>query len=164
MKAQVRAGERTFLLKPIEDHMSEQINVPGLLDAAPAQQPLSVHVTQHNSQVVLHFSQPREYVAMTGIEPVVIGARLMLHAVNADDTVAQEMINVAMACIDHAYEKRGDLKPAGSAVKHELIERHRRKLTKRLEVMLNSLREKKTTSNQGLAKTMVDAMLNEVFT
>lgn len=140
--------------------MSDQINVPGLLDAP---KPISVQATVHGRQVVLHFNQPREFVALTGEEPLVIGTRLMALAIEADESIAQQMINLAMGLIDHAYEQRGDLKPAGGSVKHELIERHRKKLTKRLELMLNSTRERKTTSNPALAKQMVDTMLSEVF-
>jgi hypothetical protein len=51
------------------------------------------------------------------------------------------------------YEQRGELKPAGGAVKHELIERHRRTLTRRLELVLNSRRERKKTSNAQLSRS-----------
>jgi predicted ATP-dependent Lon-type protease len=64
---------------------------------------------------------------------------------------------------DLAFEAETSLKPAGDVVKAELMERHRVKLVDRLSVMLNSTREKKTTSNRGLAKQMVDVMMAEVF-
>ena len=43
------------------------------------------------------------------------------------------------------------------------MDRHRTTLVNRLTVMLNSTREKKTTTNRGLAKQMVDTMMAEVF-
>jgi hypothetical protein len=142
--------------------MNDQINVPGLLQEA-APQPLSVAVTVHGTQAVLHFSEPREYTAFMAQEALMIGARFMLAAVEADGNSAQAAIATAMAVIDGVYELRGDIKPAGGAVKHELIERHRSKLTQRLAVMLNSMREKKKVSNEELSKNLVDVMLKEVF-
>lgn len=124
---------------------------------------LQVAVTVHGGQVVQHFNSPRDYVAFTSEEAIVIGTRMMALAIEADDTSAPAMINLAMGLIDHAYEQRGDLKPMGGAVKHELIERHRKTLTKRLEVILNSTREKRKVSNPTLAKELTDAMLKEVF-
>lgn len=141
--------------------MTDQINVGNLLEE-PAPQ-VSVQVSVHGAQVVLHFNAPREYVALTGLEPLVVGTRLMALAIEADDSAAQQMINLCMGLIDYAYEQRSDLKPAGGAVKHEMIERHRRLLTQRLAVMLNSQREKKTITNRALAKQIVDVMLKEVF-
>lgn len=140
---------------------AEQIILPG---AAPAPtQPLSMAVTVHDRQAVLHLSEPREYVALTDAEPLMLGQRMILAGVEANPDVAQAAIATAMALIDGIYELRGDLKPAGGAVKHELIERHRKTLTNRLTVILNSTREKKTTSNRGLAKQLVDVLLTEVF-
>jgi hypothetical protein len=142
--------------------MTEQINVGGLL-AESENKPISVQVTVHESMVVTHYSEPREWVAMLGEEAIIIATRLMANAVEADPAVGQKVINLCMGLIDHVYTERGDLKPAGGAVKHELVERHRKKLTQRLSVMLNSTREKKTVSNQKLAKELVEAMLKEVF-
>lgn len=129
----------------------------------PQDKPLSVGVTVHDRQVVLHLSEPREYVAFSGTEPCVIAAKMFAASIEANSDTAASVIDIAMSAIDLAYEARGDLKPAGGAVKHELIERHRRTLSKRLEVMFNSTREKKTTSNRGLAKQVVDIVLSEVF-
>lgn len=139
---------------------AEQIIVPGLNQAA---KPLSVDVTTHGMQVVLHYSEPREFAAYAGIEAVIIGTRMLARAMEADQSVAPKVIEMAMAIIDAAYEMRGDLKPAGGAVKHELIERHRRTLTRRLEVILNSRREAKKTTNAQLAKELTDVLLHEVF-
>ena len=138
--------------------------VPGLSSTDDAsKKPLAVAVSVYGNQAVLHMDAPREYLALTGPEPIQLGARLFVAAVEADKTMAQAAIVVAMAVIDGIYELRGDIKPAGGAVKHELIERHRMTLTKRLEVMMNSTREKKTTSNAQLSKQIVDIFLNEVF-
>lgn len=134
--------------------LSEQI----IVDPA-----LKVAVTTHGLQAVLHLSQAREYVALSGREALQLGARLFVAAVEADKSTAQAAIAAAMAVIDAVYELRGDIKPAGGAVKHELIERHRATLTKRLEVVLNSQREVRTVSNAAMAKGLVDIMLSEVF-
>ncbi len=68
-----------------------------------------------------------------------------------------------MATMDSIYEARGDLKPAGGALKQELIERHRRTLTTRIALHMNTMRERKKMSNQELAAHFVDLMLKEVF-
>jgi hypothetical protein len=134
--------------------MSEQIMVP---------RDLTMAVTVHDGQAVLHLSQPREYVAMMPAEALQIGARMFTAAVEASPDVGQAAIAACMAVIDAVYEIKGDLKPAGGAVKHELIERHRATLTKRLEVVLNSQREKRTVSNAAMARGLVDIALSEVF-
>jgi hypothetical protein len=141
--------------------MAEQIIAPGLLPAS--EKPLSALVTEHGDKVVLHLNQPREFIPFTGREAVVIGTQLLTKAVVADASIGANVVDMAMAIIDFAYEMRGDLKPAGGAVKHELIERHRATLTKRLEVVMNSTREKRTVSNHALAKELTDIMLKEVF-
>lgn len=64
---------------------------------------------------------------------------------------------------DLAFEADTGLKAAGPALKAELIERHRRTLTKRLEVVLNSQREQRTVSNYKLAKELVEICLKEVL-
>jgi hypothetical protein len=133
--------------------MSEQIII----------EPLKVEVTVHGQQAVLHMSEPREYLAFFGAEPLMLGARLLVAGVEARPDMASAGIAAAMGVIDGIYELRGDIKPAGGAVKHELIERHRRKLTDRVALMLNSKREDKTTPNRGLAKQLVEEMLKEVF-
>lgn len=144
--------------------MSEQINVPGLLDQAPAaEKALQAIVSIHEGKVVLHFNAPREYVALTNLEPLVVGARLIFNGVTANPEVAQEAVNLAMALVDYVYEQRSDLKPAGGGVKAELINRHRRKLVPRITLMLNSQREQRTVSNQDLARQLIDAVFHEVF-
>lgn len=142
--------------------MSEQINAAGLMDE-PAQ-PLSVDVlVAESGQVVLRFSAPREYLALEVQEAMLIGGRLMVASVEADSKAGNAAIQVAMTMIDAIYELRGDLKPAGGAVKHELIERHRRTLTARLSTVLNSTRERKKTTNEQLSKQLVDIALSEIF-
>lgn len=64
---------------------------------------------------------------------------------------------------DMAYEADSGLKMPES-VKKALVERHRAKLLPRLEVMLNSLREKKTIGNDKLAQQLLDTFCHEVFT
>jgi len=137
--------------------MSEQIIIP------PEQKALSVAVTVHDGQTVLHFSEPREYVALTDAEPVMLAARLMVAAVEARPELAQAVIAGAMGVIDGVYDLRREIKPAGGAAKHELIERHRLTLLRRFEIMLNSQRDKKKVDNAALSKQLTDTALSEVF-
>jgi hypothetical protein len=144
----------------------EQIIVPGLAEAQAqqAKPPTGATVVSvHDGLVVLHFERACEYAVYAPVGAVSDATRMMAFAAAEDAQAAQLVVNAAMFLIDHVYEVRGDLKPAGGAVKHELIERHRRTLTKRLEVMLNSRREKRTVSNQQLAKEAVEVMLKAVF-
>lgn len=138
--------------------MSEQIVVPGL-----AERKLSMAVTTHDGQAVLHLSEPREYIALMPAEALQVSARMALAAVEADPTAAQATIAAALAIVDAVYELRQDIKPAGGAAKAELINRHRETLRQRLRVVLNSQREKRTINNASLARQIVDICLNEVF-
>jgi hypothetical protein len=142
--------------------MSEQIILPGA--AAPKPPPLSVAVTEHDGQVVLHFSEPREFVGLMPNEAAAIGMQMLVAAVQADSSYGQQAIDLAMSLVDLVYELRGDLKPAGGAMKHELMERHRRILTRRVEVMLNSLRERRKVSNFQLSKELVEVAIKEILT
>lgn len=76
---------------------------------------------------------------------------------------ASDALAFSALLADLAFEADTGLKAAGPALKAELVERHRQKLVDRLAVVLNSTREKKTTSNRGLAKQLVDIALAEVF-
>lgn len=76
---------------------------------------------------------------------------------------ASDALQFSTLLADLAFEAETGLKAAGPALKAELMDRHRTTLINRLSVMLNSMREKKTTTNRGLAKQMVDAMMAEVF-
>lgn len=137
---------------------AEQILLPG------AQPPkLSMAVTAHDGQAVVHFSEPREFVGLMPNEAVAIGTRMLLTAVEADRAIGQTVIDMCMSLVDAVYELRGDLKPAGSAMKHELMERHRRTLTKRLEVVLNSMRERRKVSNFQLSKELVEICIKEIL-
>ena len=144
--------------------MSEQIMYPRSdIPNWDGTKALSLTVTVHGKQAVLHMSEPREYVALVPAEALQLGARMFTAAVEADGNAAQAAIAGAMGIIDAIYEIRRDMKPAGGAVKHELIERHRKTLAKRLEVVLNSQRELRTVSNAAMAKGVVDIVLAEVF-
>lgn len=75
---------------------------------------------------------------------------------------ATDALSFASLLADLAMEVETGLK-APAALKQELIERHRSTLTNRIAVVLNSTREKKTVSNKGLAKQLVEIALKEVF-
>lgn len=76
---------------------------------------------------------------------------------------ASDALAFSTLLADLAFEIETSLKPAGDVVKAELMERHRTKLVDRLALVLNSTREKKTTSNRALARQAVDIMLSEIF-
>lgn len=144
----------------------EQIIVPGLAEAQeqqPAPPTGKTMVSVHDGLVVLHFERACEYAVYSPVGAVSDGTRMLAFAASEDAQAAQLVVNAAMFLIDHVYDSRGDLKPAGGAVKHELIERHRRTLTRRLELVMNSTREKRKVSNAEFAKQMVDIVLSEVF-
>lgn len=115
--------------------MSEQIIVN-------PEAPVHLAVSDFDSHVVLHFSRATEFVALTPKDALALGPVLM----------------------DKAYQVSGELKPADGAVKHELIERHRRTLTRRFELVMNTQRERKRVSNPALAKQLIDICLSEIFT
>jgi hypothetical protein len=75
---------------------------------------------------------------------------------------ASDALTLSALIADLAFETDSGLK-APASVKAELIERHRKTLSDRLTVVLNSMREKKTTSNRQLAKQVVDICMREVF-
>lgn len=76
---------------------------------------------------------------------------------------AEQALAFATLVADLAFEADTGLKAAGPAIKAELADRHRSKLTARLSVILNSTREKKTINNRSLARQLVDVMLSEVL-
>jgi hypothetical protein len=76
---------------------------------------------------------------------------------------AGDALRFSTLLADLAFEADTGLKAAGPALKAELIERHRRTLTRRLEVVMNSQREQRTVSNHKLAKEMVEICLKEVL-
>jgi len=129
----------------------------------PQDKPLSVAVTVHDRQAVLHLSQPREYIALSGSEPVHVAAKLMTAAVDADASQGQHTVDMCLAIIDAVYEANPLMKGAGWTAKQEMLDRHRRTLIKRLEVVLNSTREKKKVGNARLAQELVEICLKEVM-
>jgi hypothetical protein len=139
------------------------IELPGLLEEAAQPTHSQTLVTVHDGVVVLHFQHPCECAAYSPAGAISDGAKLILNAVEADGSMGQLAIDVAIAIIDAIYERRGDLKPMGGAAKSEMINKHRAKLRERLRVMLNSQREKRTVTNAELARRLVDTMLSEVF-
>ena len=72
-------------------------------------------------------------------------------------------LDIAEAMSTAAFECREGVKPAGPALKAELVEKHRMTLTQRLALMLNSTRSDTRISNGQLAKSLVDTCLSEVF-
>lgn len=77
---------------------------------------------------------------------------------------ASEALRAGQTIIDLAFEADTGLKPVGPAAKAELIRKHRLVLLSRVEVMLNSMREKRTLKTHDLAVSIVDSCLREIFT
>ena len=65
---------------------------------------------------------------------------------------------------DMAFEADDGLKPVGPALKANLVDKHRRKLLPRLTLIIKSRREVSTVSHHDLARLLLDAVFNEVFT
>lgn len=76
---------------------------------------------------------------------------------------ASDALAFSTLLADLAFEAETSLKPASSALKAELIERHRVKLVDRLHVVMNSQRERRTVTNRQLAKKVLDIVFAEVF-
>ncbi len=76
---------------------------------------------------------------------------------------ANDALAFSTLVADLAFEAETGLKAAGSAIKAELIDRHRATLTRRIELMMNSQREKKKLSNAQLARQVVEVCMSEVF-
>lgn len=98
-------------------------------------------VGQENGKVFLRFRRPMEVVVF---DP-------------------QNMIDVATAMTDAAFEARDGIKPVGETLKAELIERHRMTLTHRFSHMIATMREDKKRSTGQMAKELVEAALREIF-
>ena len=71
---------------------------------------------------------------------------------------------MAELLIDMAFEADAGLKPVGPALKASLVEKHRKKLLPRLTLIIKSRREVSTVSHAELARILLDAVFNEVFT
>jgi len=65
---------------------------------------------------------------------------------------------------DMAFEADDSIKPVGPALKAALVEKHRAVLIPRIAMILNTLREKKTVTNEQLAVQLVDVTCAEIFT
>jgi hypothetical protein len=76
---------------------------------------------------------------------------------------ASDALKFSTLLADLAFEADTGLKAAGPALKSELVDRHRKTLINRISTMLNSQRENRLLTNNGLAKQLVDVMLSEVF-
>lgn len=76
----------------------------------------------------------------------------------APDTALQ----ASQVLADMAFEADDGLKMP-QAQKLALVEKHRAVLLPRLTVLLNSLREKKTMTNEQLARQALDTFCSEVF-
>lgn len=98
-------------------------------------------VGQENGKVFLRFRRPMDVVVF---DP-------------------QNMIDVAMAMTDAAFEARDGVKPVGDTLKAELVERHRVKLTNRFAMMIKTMREDKKRSHAQMAKELVEVALKEIF-
>ena len=76
---------------------------------------------------------------------------------------AQVALDMGQMIIDLAFEADTGLKPLGPAAKAELVRKHRQKLIPRVALMMGSLREQRTVSNDAIARQIIDAVCAEVF-
>lgn len=76
---------------------------------------------------------------------------------------AKTALDIGQMIIDLAFEADTGLKPLGPAAKAELVKKHREKLIPRVAMMMNSMREKRTISNDALARQIMDVVCAEVF-
>ena len=76
---------------------------------------------------------------------------------------AAEALRAGQCIIDMAFEADTGLKPLGPAAKAELVERHRKKLIPRLELMIKRQREQPTMPNRKFAVTIMDIVCSEIF-
>ena len=76
---------------------------------------------------------------------------------------AQTALDMGQMIIDLAFEADTGLKPLGPAAKAELVRKHREKLIPRIGLMMASLREKRTVSNDMIARQIMDTVCAEVF-
>ena len=70
---------------------------------------------------------------------------------------------MAQTICDLAFEIDTSLKPVGTALKADLVQRHKDKLMPRINVVLGTLREDKTLSNGQLALKLIDIIFSEIF-
>ncbi len=102
------------------------------------------------------------------------GRVLLLFSKNVDGSLVAEKtdcmllppamaIGAAEALTAMAFEADTGLKPLGDTQKASLVQKHQDVMLPRLTVMLNSQREKKTISNNHLARMLWNAFAHEVF-
>lgn len=115
-------------------------------------QDLLAQVVQREGKVLIIFSRRHE----TSGE--LVADRTDHYMVDPEGALAMAECLSAMA-----FEADTGLKPVGDTLKAELVKKHREKLTPRLALMLNTLRENKRVSNEQLAQQMMDAFCSEVF-
>lgn len=70
---------------------------------------------------------------------------------------------IARAMTDAAFQADTSLKPVGDTLKASMINQHRQKLRRRIEVILNTKRELRTMTNRQLSEQLVEVALREVF-
>lgn len=107
----------------------------------PTQKMVQVAVGKNGGMVILKFDRSVNYLELNP-EPA---------------------LDIAEAISKEAFEARDGMKMAGPALKAGLVKRHKLKLTPRLTLMLNSLREDKTKTNQYLAEQMISTVFAEIF-
>lgn len=77
----------------------------------------------------------------------------------APDTALQ----AAQTLTDMAFEADASIKPVGPKLKASMVEKHRMVLLPRITMILHSLREKKTVTDDQLAIQLLDRFCAEVF-
>ena len=120
--------------------MSDQIQLPSEPVVAPVGQ-VNMVPTIQDGKIHLYFEQPMRVVIF---EP-------------------QNMLDICEKLAELAYEARGDMKPAGGALKHDIVEKHRKASVNKIALMLNTTREDKSRSHRELAETIVDAIFQRIF-
>lgn len=75
----------------------------------------------------------------------------------------QGAIDCAQLLTDMAFEADTALKPVGETLKSELVERHRRVLTKRLTHVLKTIRADKKKTDSEAAKDIIDICFLQIF-
>lgn len=75
--------------------------------------------------------------------------------------VAMELADMASDLMDNKRTIPGA--HTGTALKHELIERHRMTLTKRIAIVITSWRNDKNMTDGQVAKQIVDICFSEIF-
>lgn len=73
-------------------------------------------------------------------------------------------LNITEAMAAAAFECQNDgIKPVGSALKADLVQRHREILVPRIALMLTGMRQDRLKTDGYIAEQLVSTMLAEVF-